>query len=423
LCVIICCESKFPSKSILEDAEHHNDHGGGVAWLTRSRKVRYIKGITGEQILKMIDKKKLKLPCIIHFRLTSCGSTCDQLTHPFPITENAETDLKGTVDQVLFHNGTWSSYDNRMLDAVFKQGLKIPSGKWSDSRAMAWLAFHYGSGYLNFITGSRMAILNKNGIEYYGSNWDYDTIDGEEQKDIVYSNLFWKKYVNTNDNDEGYGYLQRVWRPKYEKMMSPREFEREEAKDKNKGEIKTTVKQLADNDKSATELLKKNSDSNSHSTHYDKKQAEVNEFIKEAIKEGKKLSQRNYGNLDGVDIEYIPVEDLTLKQVMELEDRYIKRMAKYEMSVECLEFNKQESMDVKFVRKCEKKINKRRKQMKELDDMLFDLYENTKLNPTVIDIDKDVEGNKITSEDYENLYDETQKNYDGYSTHNMYGMY
>jgi len=425
MCVIICCEDKFPSKSILEDAEHHNDHGGGVAWLTKSKKVRYIKGITCEQIVKMIEDKKLRLPCIIHFRLTSCGSTCDQLTHPFPISEDAETDLKGTVDEVLFHNGTWGTWDSRMLDAVFKQGIKIPSGRWSDSRAMAFLAYHYGSGYLNFISGSRMAILNKKGIEYYGNNWEYDTIDGKEQRDIVYSNLFWKKFVNTiteDENENEYSYSQRIWRPKYQKMMSAREFERQEEKDKNEDEIKTTVKQLTENDKSATELLKKSSASNSHSTTFDKKQEEVNNFIEEAIKEAKKITAKN-GSIQEMDIEYIPIEDLTLKQTYDLEDRYIKRMAKYEMSIECLEFNKQESDQPRFIRKCEKKISKRRKQMIELDDKLFDLYENSKLSPTIKDLDDKVEG-KMNSSDYEEMYDETKSDYDMYTlSNNPYGVY
>ena len=125
MCVIICCETKFPVKNILKDAESHNNDGAGVAWLGDDKRVRYRKGITAEKINKMIDEEKIKLPCIIHFRLTSCGNVTDELTHPFPITAQAETKLKGITKAVLFHNGTWRLFEDRLFSTHYRNTLYL----------------------------------------------------------------------------------------------------------------------------------------------------------------------------------------------------------------------------------------------------------------------------------------------------------
>lgn len=174
MCVIICCENEFPSLSTLESAESLNSHGGGIAWIEKG-KVHYKKGLKSKQIFEMT--KKIKLPAIIHFRIASIGGVVDELCHPFPIDNEASVDLNGSCDSALFHNGTWSGWQEVCLNTVIKKNIMFPSGKWSDSRAMAWLADKYGIDMLNLIpTENKIAILTKDGIRKFGRFVEIDKV-------------------------------------------------------------------------------------------------------------------------------------------------------------------------------------------------------------------------------------------------------
>ena len=170
MCVIICCdkESGFPALETLESAEALNRHGGGIAWIGENGKVQYKKGINAKQIFAIT--KHIPLPAIIHFRIASIGAVNNPLCHPFPINEEADCDLAGECDSVLFHNGTWHGWSDVCLQAVIKKDIKFPEGEWSDSRAMAWLVDKYGTGILNLLTdGNKVAVFSKEGIKKYGS--------------------------------------------------------------------------------------------------------------------------------------------------------------------------------------------------------------------------------------------------------------
>jgi len=194
MCVIIACHKNFPDMQTLQQAEEANSHGGGIAWI-EGKKIKILKGLESKEINKLIMKGKVKLPCIIHFRIASIGDITNELTHPFPINETVDQSLKGSYDQVLFHNGTWNDWKEYMLKAlVNRNNLKMPNGSWSDSRAMAFLAHIYGIGFLNLIAGfNKIAVLNNEGIIMYGDNWSKE--DG-----IYYSNQHFKPF-NYNKND------------------------------------------------------------------------------------------------------------------------------------------------------------------------------------------------------------------------------
>jgi len=168
MCVIILCdkESGFPPLATLESAESLNADGGGIAWV-EDNKVRYEKGINAKQIFELT--KTIPLPAIIHFRIASIGKVNNELCHPFVINEEASTDLSGTCESVLFHNGTWSEWNELCMRAVVSKGLKFPSGDWSDSRAMAWLADKFGIQILSLIDSSnKIAVLTPQGILKFG---------------------------------------------------------------------------------------------------------------------------------------------------------------------------------------------------------------------------------------------------------------
>jgi len=103
MCIILLAEKKHLTKSILEKAETQNPHGAGIAWIDKKTKnVKWIKStkLTTKGILTIIKKFKIKFPYIVHFRITSIGSTNDQLCHPFDLNALlTENKLIGETDQ------------------------------------------------------------------------------------------------------------------------------------------------------------------------------------------------------------------------------------------------------------------------------------------------------------------------------------
>ncbi len=193
MCVIICCENEFPALATLESAESMNRDGGGVAWIENG-KVRYRKGLNSKQIFDLT--KIIKLPAIIHFRIASIGAVVEELCHPFPINTEADTDSYGEGDSVLFHNGTWSEWQEVCLRTITTKDIPFPSGKWSDSRAMAWLADKYGTNVLRLIpAGNKIAVLSPTGIRKFGSFVEVEKCDCSN--DYFDSSFSWG-----NDDDD-----------------------------------------------------------------------------------------------------------------------------------------------------------------------------------------------------------------------------
>ena len=184
MCIILLAENKQLTKGILEKAESANPHGAGIAWIndkTKTKNVKFLKGVNLDTkgILKLIKIRKIKTPYVVHFRITSIGSTSDQLCHPFDLnallTENKQSG--SSMAGVLFHNGTMSDYKTH-YDLVFEAGkLNDTKGifnnielELSDSRVMSYIANknRLGLGYLEKILGQKIAVLTKEGIKTYG---------------------------------------------------------------------------------------------------------------------------------------------------------------------------------------------------------------------------------------------------------------
>lgn len=131
--------------------------------------VKWEKGLNLEQM--KLKCATLPIPFIAHFRIASCGGKKDALCHPFPIERNVSLATKGqTKGFVLFHNGHWAPWKDRVMEAMRFTPWKVPAGKWSDTRALAWYAAHHGLGALEFID-EKVAILgpNKGDLEIFGT--------------------------------------------------------------------------------------------------------------------------------------------------------------------------------------------------------------------------------------------------------------
>lgn len=165
-----------------------NPSGAGVAWREKG-KVKWVKGLEIDDAKELIAK--IPMPFVAHFRIPSCGGSNPHLCHPFPVDKTASLALEGTTGgYVLFHNGHWGPWQSTMMESVVRGNVKLPVGKWSDSRAMALLAAYHGLGFLEFIN-EKIFVFGPDDHEIFGSGWC-------KVDDIWVSNRFWenKGYMN-----------------------------------------------------------------------------------------------------------------------------------------------------------------------------------------------------------------------------------
>ena len=91
MCVIGIFD-KVPKLKQLRKMEKANPHGASITWI-KNGLVNYVKGekLTSKEILRIINKENIKKDFVIHYRITSSGSTCDELCHPFIINDDGYT--------------------------------------------------------------------------------------------------------------------------------------------------------------------------------------------------------------------------------------------------------------------------------------------------------------------------------------------
>ena len=187
MCVIMAAKSAAIPPDMLAKGFEANPHGAGIAWRD-SGYVRWIKGLDLDDTIKLAEK--LPPPYVVHFRIPSGGQAdIPALNHPFPVDKHVSLDLEGkTKGYVLFHNGHWTSWQHEVKDAALKKGIPIPVGKWSDTRAMAFLAYIYGLGILEFIN-EKSLVFGPVEAQIFGGPWSPVKVGGHE---IWCSNSGWQ---------------------------------------------------------------------------------------------------------------------------------------------------------------------------------------------------------------------------------------
>lgn len=172
MCVVLIADKLPLEEEHVESSFHSNDHGAGVAWREGGR-VHWKKGIMelGE-VQDLI--KKLPLPYVAHFRIASVGGKSKALCHPFTIDKDASVEPEGsTKGEVLFHNGHWGEWRRELKEAASHFKIRLPRGKWSDTRAMAFVTHAYGDGYLDLIEGEKVCVFGPDRIQIFGT-WQWD---------------------------------------------------------------------------------------------------------------------------------------------------------------------------------------------------------------------------------------------------------
>lgn len=163
MCVIawIDTEARRPSAELVEAMFEKNPDGAGAAWReVQGDKVvvRWEKGLMKEAGLARLKEivAVAPIPFVIHTRIATIGGIKPNMTHPFPIDQRAQNTLSGTTDgAVLFHNGTWGDWDKEGRAVAVNTGIGIPVGKWSDSRALAWVCSILGNGFMEFLPAQK----------------------------------------------------------------------------------------------------------------------------------------------------------------------------------------------------------------------------------------------------------------------------
>lgn len=158
-----------------------NRDGAGIAWREHG-KVQWRKGLKEEEMRDLC--LTVPIPYVAHFRIASCGGIKEELTHPFPIGKESSLALKGsTLNPVMFHNGHYHTWKEKLL-TMATHGIKIPTGPWSDSRLMAFLAAHSSVNVLPFFE-EKIVAFGLNDMDIWGTGWTL--VD-----DIYVSNRTWE---------------------------------------------------------------------------------------------------------------------------------------------------------------------------------------------------------------------------------------
>lgn len=184
MCVITFAKDVRPTDEQVQKMFDTNRDGAGIAWFEGDELV-WKKGIFDVKEIQRLCKE-VPLPYVSHFRIGTVGGTLDTLTHPFVIDERASTTVEGRTKtaRLLFHNGHWSPWNDKVIDAAIHSNQEIPQGDWSDTRAMAWMCHIYGQKVLDMLVTQRIVVMNptldpKKRIEIYtGDGWKKVNTDG-----------------------------------------------------------------------------------------------------------------------------------------------------------------------------------------------------------------------------------------------------
>ena len=203
MCVIAICDEERVTDEQVEQMFDANDAGAGIAWRDSVKEkgvattvVRWQKGLDLEEVKKLC--RDVPMPFTVHFRIPTEGGRTAALCHPFPVEKDVPLNIEGTTKGfVLFHNGHWSAWKNSSLEASVRSNTPVPSGKWSDTRAMAYHAAIYGPGILEFIE-QKAVLFGTTRVEIFGPKGAWDRVGN-----IWVSNKSWEGRGNsfrTNDH-------------------------------------------------------------------------------------------------------------------------------------------------------------------------------------------------------------------------------
>ena len=188
-----------PTEQNLKDMFNHNDDGAGISYVLNNA-VYTFKGLMKwedfEKTYALIEKKiksagkTLKdIAIMYHFRIGTHGPNSEQLTHPFPISNQFKhlSALEYKADIVMAHNGIINSVSPRTGWSDTQQYISDIVMPLIKSDRVFYKNKHLQELLRNTNNGSRFAFLNNDGEFTYIGEWVQS--DKPEFKGIMYSNL------------------------------------------------------------------------------------------------------------------------------------------------------------------------------------------------------------------------------------------
>lgn len=196
MCIIAVCLKRKMTPGEVHECWKTNDDGAGIAWMEND-KVRVKKGFMKEDDFKAFYQEfPENIEHVAHFRTSTAHGVVPELTHPFVINTDSPNVIEYEGDDsVLFHNGIWSDWEKQTFQFFLNNGVRVPDGVWSDSRALAVICNRLGTNVLALVSG-KFAIVTKTGIFVRG--------DYEREEGILFSNSGYKSWGRTYASD-GYG--------------------------------------------------------------------------------------------------------------------------------------------------------------------------------------------------------------------------
>jgi len=187
MCVLIVAQNSKIDKKTFKKAWQENPDGFGMAWRGNGE-VHYKKGIMSlKEAMQFYYSREFPLPHILHFRIASVGEVCPELTHPFELGWN--TELEGhTKRGVVFQNGTDREALKHIITVALVRKRELPTGKWSDARALGILIKELGVNVLNFLDAGKVAVFTPDKLYLHG--------EFKEYKGNLFSNLYWQYGYN-----------------------------------------------------------------------------------------------------------------------------------------------------------------------------------------------------------------------------------
>lgn len=171
MCVIMLADSGVrPTAAMIEQGFTKNPAGAGAAW-REDGEVKWAKGLDRKEILELA--KHLPFPFVLHFRQPSHNTAVGpKACHPFPVEDEVSIDVKGTTKKgVLFHNGFWSDWRNKLIETAINGYVTLPGGGWTDTRGLAWMTAHLGPGILEMIN-EKVVLFAPKELLVFGDGWE-----------------------------------------------------------------------------------------------------------------------------------------------------------------------------------------------------------------------------------------------------------
>src|SRR5947207_2287589 len=127
MCVATLVETVRPSDNQVEQMFEQNPKGGGGVAYRDGGLVHWKKGLDKAAMVDL--NRKLPFPYILHFRQPSHDTSDSILAcHPFQIDADATIGTEGTTDGwVLFHNGFWINWRDKLQALALASAHKLPS--------------------------------------------------------------------------------------------------------------------------------------------------------------------------------------------------------------------------------------------------------------------------------------------------------